>query len=187
VRRLVQAGTSGLTRTGPLVQCLYPLLYIVIVEHFIIILCFVKNWTAPLKNYKKDCARIKVDLMKVKQVNQLSTGDGATYNDNRQRKHHRDVDDDEKNKCKTKSEKRTRSGIVTVPNYHGLLTTYTDENPFQENEEEATTEDSFENRSQENDEKRNIQDNIVSSYLIIRPQGKLPAHCEHHLPIFFIR
>jgi len=57
---------------------------------------FVKNWTVPLKNYKKDCARIKVDLLKVKQINQLSTGNGATYNDNRQGKHRRDVDDDEK-------------------------------------------------------------------------------------------
>ena len=57
---------------------------------------FVKNWTVPLKNYKKDCARIKVDLLKVKQINQLSTGNGATYNDNRQVKHRRDVDDDEK-------------------------------------------------------------------------------------------
>ncbi len=82
------------------------------------------------------------------------------------------------NKCKTKSEKRTRSGRVVVPDYRGLLTgtdvgtsskktTYTDENPSQENEEEATTEDSFENRSQGNNEKRTIQDDIVSNYLIM--------------------
>ncbi|CAG8622471.1 2193_t:CDS:2 [Acaulospora morrowiae] len=122
--------------------------------------------------------------MKVKQINQLSTGDGATYNDNRQGKHRRDVDDEEKKmstegatipakKCKTKSEKRTRSGRLIVPNYSGLLTgktssektTYTDENPSQENEEEATTEDSFENRSQGNDEKRTIQDNIITDIL----------------------
>ena len=79
------------------------------------------------------------------------------------------------NKCKTKSEKRTRSGRVVVPDYRGLLTgtdvgtsskktTYTDENPSQENEE---TEDSFENRFQGNHEKRSIQDDIVSNYPIM--------------------
>ncbi|CAG8514715.1 8816_t:CDS:10, partial [Scutellospora calospora] len=120
-------------------------------------------------------------------VNQLSTGDGAIYNDNRQRKHSQDMDDDEKKtgtegatisakKCKTKSEKRTRSGRVIVLNYHGLLididvgtssekTTYTNEDSSQENEEEATTENSFENRSQGNDKKRTIQDNIITDIL----------------------
>ncbi|CAI2194977.1 19906_t:CDS:2, partial [Funneliformis geosporum] len=78
--------------------------------------------------------------------------------------------------CKTKSEKRTRSGRVVVPDYRGLLTgtdvgisskktTYTDENPSQENEEEATTEYSFENLSQGNDEKRTIQDDIIADIL----------------------
>lgn len=61
----------------------------------LIILCYIKNWTTSVKNFKKDCARIKVDLMKVKQINQFSTGDGATYNDNCQGKHRRDVDDEE--------------------------------------------------------------------------------------------
>ncbi|CAG8785649.1 3291_t:CDS:2, partial [Dentiscutata erythropus] len=146
-------------------------------------------------------------------INQFSTGDGATYNENRQGKHGRDVDEEEKklstkgatipakkvilsvstiiydknnkltflpfrliNKCKTNSEKRTKSERVVVPDYRGLFTgtdvgtssketTYTDENPSQENEEEATTEYSFENSSQGNDEKRTIQDDIITDIL----------------------
>ncbi|CAG8633166.1 1954_t:CDS:2 [Ambispora leptoticha] len=69
-----------------------------------------------------------------------------------------------------------RSGRLIVPNYHELLTdmdvrtfsektTYTDENPSQENEEEAMTENSFENHFQGNDEKRIIQDNIITDIL----------------------
>ncbi|CAG8789112.1 23456_t:CDS:10, partial [Dentiscutata erythropus] len=160
VQRLAQAGTLGLHASFTLLS----LLYIVIVEHFIIILCFVKNWTIPLKNYKKECARFNI-----------------------KGKHSRDVDNDEKKtgteeatipakKRKTKSEKRTRSERVIVSNYRGLLTdtdvgtssektTYTDEDSSQENKEEATTENSFENRSQGNDEKRTIQDNIITNIL----------------------
>ena len=33
-----------------------------------------------VKNFKRDCARVKVEH--VKQINQLSTGDVAIYNDN---------------------------------------------------------------------------------------------------------
>ncbi|CAG8607386.1 14711_t:CDS:2, partial [Cetraspora pellucida] len=98
-------------------------------------------------------------------INQLSTRDRATYNDNCQWKHYQDVDDDKKKmstkeatilakKYKTKSEKRTRSRRLIVLNYRELLTgtdvgtfikkiIYTDKNPSQENEKEAMTENSF--------------------------------------------
>ncbi|CAG8794716.1 43571_t:CDS:2, partial [Gigaspora margarita] len=102
--------------------------------------------------------------MKVKQINQFSTGDGATYNDNRQGKHRQDVDDNEKKiipakKRKTTSEKRTRCERVTVPDYRELFASTNvgtsskeNENPSQENEEEVMIECSFENPSQENEE-----------------------------------
>ena len=37
-----------------------------------------------VKNFEKDCARVKVEHLQVivKQINQLSTGDVAIYNDN---------------------------------------------------------------------------------------------------------
>ncbi|KAF0471165.1 hypothetical protein F8M41_025244 [Gigaspora margarita] len=145
-----------------------------------------KNWTASVRNFKKARARIKVDLMKVKQINQFSTGNGATYNDNRKGKHRQDVDDNEKKiipakKCKATSEKRTRSGRVAVPDYRELFESTnvgtsskenedpskvneedvtigcSFENPSQENEEESTTEHSFENPSQENEEAATVE------------------------------
>ncbi|RIA79484.1 hypothetical protein C1645_840573 [Glomus cerebriforme] len=145
-----------------------------------------------LDNWKRKLGlQVASNELKVRRLVQTGTLDGATYNDNRQGKHRRDVDDDEKKmntegatipakKCKTKSEKRTRSGRVVVPDYRGLLTgtgvetsskedeqetTYTDENPSQENEKEAITENSFENSSQGNDEKRTTRDDIITDIL----------------------
>ena len=44
----------------------------------------VKSWAMSVKNVKKDCARVKVKHLQVivKQINQLSTGGVAIYNDN---------------------------------------------------------------------------------------------------------
>ncbi|CAG8604247.1 3179_t:CDS:2, partial [Diversispora eburnea] len=36
-----------------------------------------KSWTASVKNFKKDLEQVKIDRL---QINQLSTGDGTTYN-----------------------------------------------------------------------------------------------------------
>ncbi|CAG8635422.1 7109_t:CDS:2, partial [Diversispora eburnea] len=41
------------------------------------------KWTAPVKNLKQDCERAKIEYLQVKQINQLATGSGAIYNDNR--------------------------------------------------------------------------------------------------------
>ncbi|CAG8571642.1 3517_t:CDS:10 [Diversispora eburnea] len=92
----------------------------------LIFLCFVKSWTATVKNFKKDLEQVKIDRL---QINQLSTGDGTTYNNCHiiSEKHCRDAGDDEKKKtegaaipakkCKTESENRTRIGRTVVPNY----------------------------------------------------------------------
>ncbi|CAG8569521.1 3942_t:CDS:10 [Funneliformis mosseae] len=56
------------------------------------------NWTTSINNLKQDCARVNVGNLRVKQVNQLATGNVATYNDNRiiPGKHRRDANDVEK-------------------------------------------------------------------------------------------
>ncbi|CAG8631251.1 156_t:CDS:2 [Paraglomus brasilianum] len=119
----------------------------------------VKSWAMSVKNVKKDCARVKVKHLQVivKQINQLSTGGVAIYNDN----HHtilgkrRQEADDENNmniEGAAGSEKRTR---VAVSDYCKLKTTDEEVDLFetisQENEREAT--DTDKNFPQENEEK----------------------------------
>ncbi|CAG8567696.1 23067_t:CDS:2, partial [Racocetra persica] len=121
------------------------LLYSITVKITLIILYFVKNWTAPVKDFKKDC-EIKVDI-KIKQINQFSTRDRAIYNNNHQEKHHRNMDDDKKK-------------LNTDVEIFSEETTYIDESLFQKNKEKAITKHSFKNASQGNDEKKTIHDDI---------------------------
>ncbi|CAG8629038.1 8298_t:CDS:2 [Diversispora eburnea] len=157
-----------------------------------------KTWTKVLDKIKKDLqivasdptfdARRKrkaqeiIDSWKVEQQ-VLATGNAVSVDNRRitEKRRQEDQDDreetlDERNKtpltqkkkCKTESEKRTRSGRVAVPDYCELVeeaTTDEDEQDSadQENKEEAETEKGLE--SQECDVKKTIPNDVTTDIL----------------------
>ncbi|CAG8654285.1 8035_t:CDS:2 [Funneliformis caledonium] len=118
---------------------------------------FDTEWTALVKNLKQDCEHAKIGYLQVKQINQLATGSGATYNDNHitLEKRCRDVNDKEANTKKRNLINVDSSDDKTTPR----KCSNNEENNISSND------DLNETIEFEYDELRELEQQIISSSL----------------------